>query len=210
MFLIGANMPPKPKFTKEEIAMTALNIIKEEGINALTARNLADYLKSSARPIFTIFKNMEEVKQAARELALKEFEKYLGNYEDYSLAFKRIGMRMISYAIDYPEQYKLLYMEEYSWNQSFKQYLNELGTFKDICIHLLQKEHTLSQNEANTLFEQLWIYAYGIGSLCAMKVCEFSEEEIADRLGLVFAGILTMIKTKKTYLKEAAREEKNE
>lgn len=203
-------MPPKPKFTKEEIAMTALNIIKEEGINALTARNLADHLESSARPIFTIFKNMEEVKQAARELALKEFEKYLGNYEDYSPAFKRIGMRMISYAIDYPEQYKLLYMEEYSGNQSFKQYLNELGTFKDICIHLLQKEHTLSQNEANTLFEQLWIYAYGIGSLCAMKVCEFSEEEIADRLGLVFAGILTMIKTKKTYLKKAAREEKNE
>lgn len=70
MFLIGGNMPPKPKFTKEEIAMTALNIIKEEGINALTARNLADHLKSSARPIFTIFKNMEEVKQAARELAL--------------------------------------------------------------------------------------------------------------------------------------------
>lgn len=203
-------MPPKPKFTKEEIAMTALNIIKEEGVNALTARNLASRLDASARPIFTVFRNMKEVKQAARELALKEFEKYLGNYEDYSPAFKRIGMRMISYAIDYPEQYKLLYMEEYSGNQSFKQYLNELGTFKDICIHLLQKEHTLSQNEANTLFEQLWIYAYGIGSLCAMKVCEFSEEEIADRLGLVFAGILTMIKTKKTYLKEAAREEKNE
>lgn len=203
-------MPPKPKFTKEEIAMTALNIIKEKGINALTARNLADHLESSARPILTIFKNMEEVKQAARELALKEFEKYLGNYEDYSPAFKRIGMRMISYAIENPEQYKLLYMEEYTKNQNFEQYQNELGTFKDICIHLLQKEHTLSQNEANTLFEQLWIYAYGIGSLCAMKVCEFSEEEIADRLGLVFAGILTMIKTKKTYLKEAAREEKNE
>lgn len=203
-------MPPKPKFTKEEIAMTALNIIKEEGINALTARNLADHLKSSARPIFTIFKNMEEVKQAARELALKEFEKYLGNYEDYSPAFKRIGMRMISYAIDYPEQYKLLYMEEYTKHQNFVQYQNELGDFKDICIKILQKDHQLNQKEATILFEQLWIYAYGIGSLCAMKVCEFSEEEIADRLGLVFAGILTMIKTKKTYLKEAAREEKNE
>ena len=33
-------MPPKPKFTKEEIAAAALAIIREESVEALTARSL--------------------------------------------------------------------------------------------------------------------------------------------------------------------------
>ena len=48
-------MPPKAKFTKEEIAEQALNIIKEEGAAALTARSLGERLGTSSRPIFTAF-----------------------------------------------------------------------------------------------------------------------------------------------------------
>ena len=55
-------MPPKPKFTREEIAAAALEIVKESGVDALTARNLGDRLGTSSRPIFTAFKNMSEVK----------------------------------------------------------------------------------------------------------------------------------------------------
>ena len=51
-------MPPKPKFTKEEIVTAALNITREKGIDAVTAREIAAKLGSSARPIFTVFRNM--------------------------------------------------------------------------------------------------------------------------------------------------------
>ena len=39
-------MPPKPKFTQEEIAAAALQIIKEQGVEALTARSLGARLGS--------------------------------------------------------------------------------------------------------------------------------------------------------------------
>ena len=48
-------MPPKPKFTKEEIVAAALELVSANGIEALTARELSAYLGSSARPIFTVF-----------------------------------------------------------------------------------------------------------------------------------------------------------
>ena len=67
-------MPPKPRFTADEIAAEALALVKEQGIEALTARNLAARLNASARPIFTVFRSMEEVRWAARALALREFE----------------------------------------------------------------------------------------------------------------------------------------
>ena len=52
-------MPPKPKFTREEIASAAFAMIKEGGVSALTARDLGARMGTSARPIFTLFKNMD-------------------------------------------------------------------------------------------------------------------------------------------------------
>ena len=63
-------MPPKPKFTKEEIVTAALELVSEKGIEALTARELGVRLGSSARPIFTVFNSMEEVQEEVRAAAL--------------------------------------------------------------------------------------------------------------------------------------------
>ena len=188
-------MPPKPKYTREEIAIAALSIVKEEGVAALTARELGKRLGTSVSPIFTIFESMEEVKWAARELALKEFETYIGDFREYFPAFKRIGMMMVSYAIHEPELYKLLFMQEHTHGQSLEDTVGELGMMADTCIELLQKDNDLSEEEAKILFEQMWIYTFGIGSLCAMKVCDFTEDEIAARLGQIFMGQLTLIKS---------------
>lgn len=188
-------MPPKPKFTREDVAAAALSIIKEEGLSALTARELGKKLGTSASPVFTIFKNMEEVKWAARELGLKEFEEYIGDFSDYSPAFKRIGMSMVSYGIHQPEMFKLLFMQEHPEEKSFENFLRELGNMAEICIGLIQRDNSLSEEEARILFEQMWVHTFGIGALCAMKVCDFSEEEIAEKLGQVFLGMVTIIKS---------------
>lgn len=62
-------MPPKPKFTREEITAAALRVVSRNGITALTAQALGQELGSSSRPIFTVFQNMEEVRQEARAAA---------------------------------------------------------------------------------------------------------------------------------------------
>lgn len=53
VFNRGKSMPPKQKFTKEEVVNAALEITRRDGINALTARRLGAELDSSSRPIFT-------------------------------------------------------------------------------------------------------------------------------------------------------------
>lgn len=190
-------MPPKPKFTKDEIAAAALNIVKEEGVEALTARNLGSRLGASARPIFTVFKSMDEVKWAARALALKEFEGYAGDFAGYSPAFKRIGMLMVSYAIHEPELFKLLFMQERPAGQSFENTMQELGGLVDTSIALIRRDYALTADEARILFEQVWVQTFGLGALCAMKVCDFTEEELAERLGQIFTGMLMVIQSGK-------------
>ena len=55
-------MPPKFKFTREQIVAAALEVTRKNGITGLTARGLAAELGSSAKPIFGLFQNMEEGK----------------------------------------------------------------------------------------------------------------------------------------------------
>lgn len=57
-------MPLKPKFTKEQIIDSAFQIAKEEGIDKITIRKVANHLGSSSAPIYVNFKDVQELKRA--------------------------------------------------------------------------------------------------------------------------------------------------
>lgn len=54
-------MPPKKKFSKEQIVEAAFEIAKEEGMSYITIRKVADRLRSSIAPIYVNFDNVEEL-----------------------------------------------------------------------------------------------------------------------------------------------------
>lgn len=190
-------MPPKPKHTREEIANTAFSIVKEEGLTALTARNLGKRLNASASSVFTVLPNMEMVKLAARELALAEFKEYISDYKQYTPAFKRIGNMLVSYGIHEPELFKLLFMQEHKSETGFTDTLKDLDDIPDTCIELIQRDYGMTLEEASLMFEQLWIQAFGLGAMCAMGVIKLEDEEINRRLGIIFAALVMLIKSGK-------------
>lgn len=190
-------MPPKPKFTRDQVAAAAFQMIKEGGVSALTARDLGSRMGTSARPIFTLFKNMEEVRQAARELAIQEFMTYISDYREYTPAFKRIGMMIVRYGIHEPELFKLLFLQEHSRGVTFEQALHDLDGMDETCIQLVMRDYELTREEAKLLFEQMWTHALGLGTMCAMGVCDLPEEEIGRRQGIMFASLMTFIKSGK-------------
>ncbi len=190
-------MPPKPKNTREEIATAAFEIIKQEGLSALTARSLGKSLDCAASSIFTVLPSMEAVKMAARELALAEFKEYISDYREYTPAFKRIGIMMVSYGIHEPELFKLLFMQEHPSEIGFAESLKDLGDIPQMCQELIQRDYGMTPEESALMFEQLWIHAFGLGSMCAMRVIRLSDEEISKRLSVIFAGLVMLIKSGK-------------
>ena len=46
-------MPPKPKFTKEELVQAALELAREGGLEMVVARNLGQKLATAPSTIFT-------------------------------------------------------------------------------------------------------------------------------------------------------------
>ena len=193
-------MPPKPKFTKEEIIATALELVSERGIEALTARELGVKLGSSARPIFTVFKSMEEVQKAVRDAALKRFESYAEKAVHYTPVFKQVGMQMILFAMEEPKLYQLVYMSENSEASNFESIFDRLGNVAQLCVDVIQRDYDLSQAEAKSLFEHVWIHTFGIGTLCATGMCRFSQEEIIQMLGQNFMALLFYAKSGRMHM----------
>ena len=109
-------MPPKFKFTREEIISSALDVTRKNGIQGLTARALANELGCSVKPIFGLFKNMEEVQTEVILSAANLYYKYLqeemtsGKYPPY----KASGMGYIRFA----KEEKELFLSDMGLEQS--------------------------------------------------------------------------------------------
>ena len=82
-------MPPKPKFSREDIINAAFDIVQKSGTDAMTAREVGKYLGTSSTPIFTAFNDMSELRAAVCDKARKVFDEYMAVAEDFSPAKAR-------------------------------------------------------------------------------------------------------------------------
>ena len=187
-------MPPKPKFTREEVVDTAIELIKDKGIEALTARELGAKLGSSARPIFTVFRNMEELISDVRKSVQSEFEKEIMTAFEYTPAFKQFGMRMVKFATEEPKLFQFLFMKEHTEASSFNVVFGELGEHAQKCINCIKRDYDVNDDEAQILFQQAWIFTYSVSMLCATKMCSFSENQLVQMFGRMFISLLLYVK----------------
>ena len=187
-------MPPKPKFTRDEVVEVALKLVSEKGMDALTARELGERLGSSARPIFTAFRNMEELMGEVRNAAMRKYDAFVGSAVDYTPAFKRFGTQMVLFAIEEPKLFQLLFMRENDGAGDFASVAERLGPTRGLCIDAITADYGLNPEEANAFFEHMWVFTYGLSVLCATGMCRFGEVEINVILGREFMGMMSLMK----------------
>lgn len=190
-------MPPKARFTKEQITKAALGVVSEKGAQALTAKELGAALGTSTTPIFTVFHSMQEVQDAVRLAAMERFEEYAHKAACVKPVFKQVGMQMILFAREEPKLYQLIFMSSISKARSFDDIYRHLGSVADECLNVLQKDYDLREDNARSLFEHVWIHTFGIGALCAAGVCDFSNEQIARMLSQDFTAMMMLMKSSK-------------
>lgn len=188
-------MPPKPKFKREEIVEAAMRVVSQKGIESLTAQELRTELKCSASPIFTVFDTMKEIQEEVRIAAMRYFEEFAVTDMPDIPIFKQVGMKMVLFGLKEPKLYQLLFMQENKNAVTFDDVFGELGDTASRCIDTLRKDYDLTQEQAGCLFENVWIYTFGVGALCATRVCHFSEQELSEMLTIEFQAMMTLIKS---------------
>lgn len=193
-------MPPKAKYTREEIVQIALDLVSEKGIGALNARNLGAALGTSTRPVFTAFKNMNELTEEVKIAAMHRFDEYAKNDPETGVpAFKNVGMQMILFATEQPKLFQLLYMTENEQSVSFDNIFDKLGGTSQKCLEFIMRDYGLTMEESKLLFRSVWMFTFGIGVLIASKVCRYDEEEVSLMLSQQFRSVMGLIKSGKAF-----------
>lgn len=179
-------MPPKFKFTKEEIVQAALELIRKHGRSGLTARALATELGCSVKPIFGLFKNMEEVQQEAMAAANDLYQEYLRRDmagKEYP-PYKASGMGYIRFAKEEQELFKLLFM----CDRSHETITEDRAAVKPL-LELIQANLGLSEDDAYLFHLEMWLYVHGIATMIATSYLEWDMDFVSEVITDAYLGL---------------------
>ncbi len=175
-------MPPKAKFTEAEIIDAALEIVRKNGFSSLTARALGAELGSSARPVFTVFRSMEEVQQAVINKAKSLYSSYIDKGLSMPKAFKGVGTQYILFSIKEPKLFQLLFMREQKQISGITEILPIIDDNYEKILSSINSDYGIQGECAQKLYRHMWIYTHGIATLCATHMCRFTPEEISEMI----------------------------
>lgn len=183
-------MAPKNKFTKTEMVSAALRVVREKGIDGLTAKTIAEELGTSTQPIFTGFGSMEGIRQEVYAAAISVYDRYADAGLKEEIPFLGVGKQYIRFAREEPELYRLLFLScapEFSAVKSMR-HLQEHIRPTLIAIYRITAE------EADLYFRDLWLVVHSLSTLIVTDDCPYSDQEIAHILTGFSVSIFKAIK----------------
>ena len=181
-------MPRKALLTKEAVTAAGLAIVRREGQNALTARALSRELGCSLSPIFTVFKDMDEIQVSVKKAAEDFFADFMKDVNEFEPAFKEFGLRLVRFAKQDGNLFDMLFLSRGGRSDI-------AGQIAQRSLMDIQQNYDLNDSQASMIFKQMWPVATGIASLCVHRPMAFSEEETGQILSNHFSGMMWLIKS---------------
>jgi AcrR family transcriptional regulator len=86
-------MPPKQRFTPQDIIEAAFQVVRKQGWEGFSARTIANELNSSTRPIYDYFNSMENIEVEVVRKILAHFVAFLSR--------ERTGDKWLDQALGY-------------------------------------------------------------------------------------------------------------
>ena len=173
-------MARKESITKEHLLEVAFELVKEDGIENLTARKLAAKAGCSTQPIFRTYKNMDEVAEGVFDKAMKYYNDYYRSYKKgCSVPFVDLGMAYIAFAQKDKNMFKLLFLSEERFGHSLYEILNGELQFVG---HEINKAKNTGCTNPSGLFMQMWIFIHGAASMSLTGDYDLVGEETKDLL----------------------------
>ena len=71
-------MPPKQKYSADDVIEAAFQVVRQHGWQGLSARAIAKELNSSTRPVYDYFQSMKHIEKEVVKKALATFVQYIG------------------------------------------------------------------------------------------------------------------------------------
>ena len=185
-------MAPKNKFTREEMIRAALDTVRKNGMDKLTAKTLAEALGTSTQPIFTCFGSMDAVKKEVHAAAQNLFEAYLTEGMCEYIPFYGYGMQYIRFAREEPLLYRLLFLSNNA--EENRECIDIMLHIRALILPSLVRIHRITEQEARRFFRDVWLVAHSLSVLIVTGGCPYNDAEIGKILTGSSASVMKAIK----------------
>jgi len=182
-------MPPRVKFSREEIVRAALDVAREKGADAMTTRDIAARLGVSTQPIFTYFRSMAEVRAAVHAAAETFYQKYAAEGLAEEIPFLGYGMRHIRFAREEPELYRLLFL-----SHDVSPVIEAMRHSQSLIRSTLESLYHLTAAEADYYFRDMWLVVHSLSTLIVTGGCAYTDDEIRGILSGFSLGVCRAIR----------------
>lgn len=163
--------------SKENLLEAAINIVKEEGASALTARRLAKEAGCSTQPIFRVYSGMEELCEEVFGIVMKIYSDYCAEFESCSeVPFVDLGLAYIGFASTHKELFRMLFVSDNRYGKSLYELLNgENGFVKE----QIARANKMGNNDGQMLFMKMWMFIHG--SACMTLTGDYDLDSDATK-----------------------------
>jgi AcrR family transcriptional regulator len=199
-------MPPKAEITKGKVLDAAFEIVRGHGLEALTARSLAQKLKCSTQPIYSVYGNMVEIKDDVYERAVNLALSSMREYKDDSNAEAlNHAIGCLYFAKNEKHLFKTVYLSGYRTYDGKEKLLGE-----EMFTAFLKMEHntrqtSLSESTLAKVFLKLSIYLIGIGSMINTDTLDLDIDEATELMIDMYEALL--IKDDLNVLRKVTKDE---
>lgn len=169
-------MPPKVKFQKEEIVEAALQAVREKGVGGVTAREVAQRLGVSTRPIFTWYGAMDQLKRDVYDRARELYRAYIERGLTEPIPFLGVWRQYLTFAQQEPELYRLLFLTPP--DGAVGGAMEALRFSQELARPSIMATYRMDDRAADGYFRDIWLAAFSYATLIVTDNCPYTLDEI--------------------------------
>ena len=179
--------PPNVLIPKEKVIEAGVEIVRNVGLNGLTARAVAAKLGTSVGPIYRSCESMDQLITAVLESARELLQQYTSRSYT-SMPFRNVGVGLVEFARDEPNLYLALFVERHHFRSIILEFCRDMegslaadATFQ-----------TLAAAAREELLLEMWTYSHGLAMFVISGLVEdTSTEAINQRMGRIGFAVIT-------------------
>ena len=178
------------KVSREEIVNAAIEVLRDGGFSSVNARSVAKKLGCSTQPIYFSFKNMEELKAALTERAVRmhtqRVRESLLAHEGNDSRYSSYGMGLVKFASEEKQLFRWLYLEgEQTGPYSNDVLLNET-------IQTIIDEFGYDAETAKNFHQDMIYFSYGLAILANTDHLYLTEKELREAFRREFRALISI------------------
>jgi len=184
-------MPPKAEIMKETVLDAAFELVRAEGLETLTARNIAQKLKCSTQPIYSVYGNMEAVKDDVYSKAIDFTLASIKQYENpKNEAALNLAIGCLIFAKNEKQLFKTVYLTDHSRHYLKKDKGKLKAELYAAFLRLDNRLGTIDEIKLEKLFIKLSIFMIGIGAMINTNSLELDIKEAEEMIVEMYEALM--------------------